>query len=678
MQLHVADGSQIVSRRVDGSKLSVFVGAHGNERYGACLSRLETPRLSHGYLPVLETAYTDAHGNRYRQESFAARIPQTKALVSFVRLSIDPVKTVRVRLTPSVRLHRKGHQLRHGRFARLLFGKHAGFDGGSLDYTVRKPRVIYIAWLDHASRLRPLKLDRAAYEQARASLEDYWAKRLAAGAELVVPEQRVADAERNVLIQNLMLSWRYSLGNAYQRFSWELIDVAEVMGGYGYVGVERAIMNAALRAQTVFPNRAAGQRMVGAADYFRRYADTNFVERVTPRFRRDVESFGRKLDATSAPGLLPRERYGADISGPVYGLHAQALALQGLRAIADVWSRTGRPQLAAEASAAGDRLEAGLRNAVAAAEVPMGDGSVFVPIALVDGLEKPYDALTNSKRGSYWNLVMPYALASGFVRPGSAEAKGLLRYLLNHGSRFLGLVRFSPHTGVTNPGYQTPGVDDVYGTNVARFLADNDQPDQLVLSLYGKLGADMTENTFVSGEGSTILPDGKRYYRSMHRPPNSANNAFFLETLRLMLVHETIDAYGLPQRARARLLDAAALARGGQRDRGAAPADELRAALLHARRRRDLGARQHRPAERLHRAAAATAAAPGRPAPWPGDRERQADYALRRPGDDRPLRGCRPCRRRRAPAALGAGREDAGPWRDPAARSGDAPYWKER
>jgi hypothetical protein len=122
----------------------------------------------------------------------------------------------------------------------------------------------------------------------------------------------------------------------------------------------------------------------------------------------------------------------------------------------------------------------------------------------------------------------------------------VLQYLLNHGSRFLGLVRFAPHTGVTNPGYQLPGADDVYGTNVVRFLADNDQSDQIVLSLYGKLGADMTENTFVSGEGSTIAP-GRPYYRSMHRPPNSANNAFFLETLRLMLVHETIDGAGLPR-----------------------------------------------------------------------------------------------------------------------------------
>ena len=549
MQLHVADGSQIVSQRVDGSKLTVVVGARGTETYGACLSRLETPRLRGGYLPVLDTAYTDADGTRYRQESFATRIPQTSELVSFIRLSVDPTGTrsgvARIHLTPSLRLHRVGHQLRRGRYARLLFGKNARFDGTSLRYTVRRPSVIYVAWLNRASPTRPVVLDKQTYEKARAGLDAYWTARLATGGELVVPEQRVDDAERNLLIQNMLLSWRYSLGNSYERFSWELVDVAEVMGAYGYGAIERAIMGAALHAPTLFPNRSAGERMAGSADYVRRYGDTNFVDQVTPRFRKDVESFTSQLDA-GPPGLLRRERYGADITGPIYGLHAQALALQGLRAIADIWSRTNRPQLAAAATSAADRLETGLRAAVAAAAVPMGDGSLFIPVALVDGQEQPYDGLSATKRGSYWNLVMPYVLASGFVTPGSAQANGVLQYMLTHGSRFLGLVRFAPHTGVANPGYQLPGVDDVYGTNVVRFLADNDRPDQLVLSLYGKLGADMTENTFVSGEGSTVSP-GHQYYRSMHRPPNSANNAFFLETLRLMLVHETIDPAGLPR-----------------------------------------------------------------------------------------------------------------------------------
>ena len=544
VQLHVADGSQVVSQRANGAKLTVSLG---RERYGACLSRLQTPSLAGGYLPVLDTAYTDAAGVRYRQESFATRIPQTRSLVSFVRLSVDPTgarkRTVQVRFTPSLRLHRVGNQLRAGKRAWAVAGKGAHFDGRSLVFDVRRPRQLYVAWLNRPARVRAFRPDRTSYERARSALQAFWDARLAAGAQLVVPEQRVYDAERNLLIQNLTLSWRYSLGNPYERFSWELLDVAEVMGAYGYRRVERSILDRALRSPTVFPNRSAGERMVGAADYARRYGDTSFVTRVTPRFRRDLESFSHQLDVQ--PGLLRRERYGADILGPIYGLHAQALVLQGMRAMADMWSRTGRPQLAAGASEEADRLDSALLTAVSAAQTPMSDGSLFVPIALVDGRERPYDQVTASKRGSYWNLVMPYVLASGFLRPHGAQANGVLAYLLNHGSRLLGLVRFAPHTGVTNPGYQLPGTDDVYGTNVSRFLADNDQPDQLVLSLYGKLGAGMTENTFVAGEGSTVMTTRGQYYRWMFRPPNSANNAFFLETLRLLLVHETADT-GVP------------------------------------------------------------------------------------------------------------------------------------
>jgi hypothetical protein len=551
VQLHVADGSQIVSEMADGPKLTVSVGAGGTERYGSCLSRLETPRLYDGYLPILETSYVDADGVRYRQESFAARIPGVRPLVSFVQLSVDPsgsrLGKASLRFTPSVPgLRRRGSQLRLGRRARLLFSPGARFDGRSLVYGARGPRTVYVAWLDRPQAVDGVRIGPAAYERAKASLVEYWARRLAAGAEIVVPEQRVFDAERNLLIQNMLMSWRYSLGNSYERFSWEMVDVADVMGAYGYPGIERAILEAARRAPSYFPNRAAGERMTGSADYFRRFGDREYVEEVTPQLRLALQSFDRQLDR-GATGLLRRERYGSDIVRKIYGLHAQVLALQGLRSMVGVWGRTGHPELAWYAAHTADRLEAGLRAAVGAEGAALPDGSLFVPVSLVDGRERPYDSLTATKRGSYWNLVMPYALASGFFRPDGPEAAGLLRYILNHGSRFLGLVRFSPHTGVTNPGYQTPGSDDVYGINVARFLADNDRPDQLLLSLYGKLGAGMTVNTFVAGEGATIAPVRGHYYRAMHRPPNSANNAFFLEALRLTLVHEVTDASGSPQ-----------------------------------------------------------------------------------------------------------------------------------
>ena len=90
------------------------------------------------------------------------------------------------------------------------------------------------------------------------------------------------------------------------------------------------------------------------------------------------------------------------------------------------------------------------------------------------------------------------------------------------------------------------GTDQVYGLNLSRFLADNDQPDQLVLSLYGMLAAGMTPNTSVSGEGATVAPLDGQLDRTMLLPPNSASNATFLETLRLMLIHETRAPDGTP------------------------------------------------------------------------------------------------------------------------------------
>ena len=70
--LHVADGSEILADR------------EGAEREG--LRRRGRPRalrlvpvapaplpLADGFLPILETQYVDAAGNRYRQESFAVR-----------------------------------------------------------------------------------------------------------------------------------------------------------------------------------------------------------------------------------------------------------------------------------------------------------------------------------------------------------------------------------------------------------------------------------------------------------------------------------------------------------------------------------------------------------------------------------------------------------------------------
>jgi hypothetical protein len=527
VSLHIADGGQIASDRANGHRLTVFVGAKGRERYGSCLRRLGPARLSGGYLPILETRYVDGQGTRYAQQSFAARNPESGSLQSFVRLTVDTRRAAapitRVRFVPSV-----------GR--------------RSLSFSVRRGRAqtVFVGWLGYSRPGRPLRLDEAAYERARQSVADYWERRLAEGATYSVPEKRVNDALRNLLIQNLGLTWRYSIGNPYEQFSFpESIDVAQVMAEYGFGAVARSILRTSLtRKPTPYPNWKMGEKLLGSAVYYALHRDRAYVDQVFPTLRRYVSALGRQLPRNGR-GLLQRERYSSDIPDSVHGLHSQAVAWQGLRAIARVWAETGHGDAAETARRTASRLEAGLRRAVPASQRRLPDRSLFVPVQLGDGVQ-PYDALTASRLGSYWNLVMPYALASGLFRPGSGQASGVFAYMLNHGSRLLGLVRAGAYALYRDPAFPTSGTDQVYGINVARFLADNDRPDQLVLSLYGHLAAGMTEGTFVSGEAATVAPLDGAYYRSMYLPPNGASNAAFLATLRMMLVHETRDRDGDP------------------------------------------------------------------------------------------------------------------------------------
>ena len=554
MALHVADGSQILSQRASGRALTISVGGSGSERYGSCRDRLGAPRLADGYLPILATAYRDADGAQYRQESFATRIAETRSLVSFVQLSVDAGDTgavTRLRFSLSEPgLTRSGDALVRRGDTYVAFSPGARVEGSTITYDVqpRSSRTVYVALSNSPAPASAIRLDAAAYETARAALRRTWERRLNEGAAIEVPEPIVNQAQRALLVQSLALSWRYSVGNPYQQFSFpEGVDVAQMFGANGLSEVARTILLKSFSTPlTRYPNWKMGQKLVGSALYFRLYRDRRYIAQVTPPLRAYVEALGSQI-RSSPRGMLERERFSSDIEDSVFGLHTHAVVWQGLHAMADVWAATGRAALAADARALATRLGDGLRKAVRKSQKTLPDGSLFVPARLLDP-EKPYRSVTESRAGGYWNLVAPYAFASGIFEPGSREANGILRYMLLHGSRMLGLVRAGAYSlyGL-EPRYPESGVNPVYGLNVARFLADNDRPDQLVLSLYGQLAAGMAPGTFVSGEGLSVAPlDGERE-RSMYLPPNGASNGSFLETLRLLLVHETRGRRGGPQ-----------------------------------------------------------------------------------------------------------------------------------
>ena len=501
--LHVADGSEIRADAVSGRRLEVWAGA---ERYGSCVTRLGAPRLADGWLPVLRTRYRDAQGRRYAQESFTTRGAASAAPTSYVQLE------------GPARVAVGGRTLRFG------------------------PGTHRVAW---PLRGAPRTIDQGAYDEARSALVAYWRRRLAEGATYDVPERAVLDAERALLVQNLTLTWRYSIGNPYEEFSFpEGVNNAELAAEYGHDAVAQSILRTSLTRRLVpYPNWKMGEKLLGFALHWRLYRDRAFIRGATPALRRYVAALGRQIDG--GRGLPGRERYSSDIPDQVYGLHSQAIVWQALREMAPVWAQTGEPALARRCRALAARLGPALRAAVRTSARRLPAGSLFVPVDLLDGTA-PFASVTASRPGSYWNLVMPYALASGLFPPGGGDARGIWRYMQTHGSRLLGLVRASAFALYKTPAFPVSGTDQVYGINVSRFLADNDEADQLVLSLYGQLAHGMTPGTFVAGEGATVAPLHGDWQRSMYLPPNSTANGAFLETLRLLLVHETRGAEGAP------------------------------------------------------------------------------------------------------------------------------------
>ena len=89
----------------------------------------------------------------------------------------------------------------------------------------------------------------------------------------------------------------------------------------------------------------------------------------------------------------------------------------------------------------------------------------------------------------------------------------------------------------TCSGPAPPAINPLYGTRYTHDTLRRDDPDRALVSLYGMLAQGFTPNTFVSAEGCSLSaadPGGRFFYC----PPNSAANAFFLSTLRNVLVQD--------------------------------------------------------------------------------------------------------------------------------------------
>ncbi|HTL29621.1 MAG TPA: hypothetical protein VL282_10375, partial [Tepidisphaeraceae bacterium] len=520
--------------------LSFAVGIP-DEMYGSDISRLEGPACEKGYLPIVRTRYQYA-GQTIEEEAFA---PTTKELADpgaiFVKFSTDSAKPIPLRAV----LHPKdpGHAQEH-----LWRGQGwimAGdFKSMSTTIAADSPKVVCV--FNSANALQQVFAP-SVYDFQRAACEKTWNDILSHCMTLEVPEERVNNAWKATIIANLMMAtgdqMSYSAGNVYQRlYEAESGDALRSLLVYGLTDDAKQMVDPLLtyvQKGLGFHDAAFKLQMLAHVYWITR--DAEFIKSRRQLWRPSVDHILNSRE--KGTGLLPKENYCGDIHTQVYSLNSNANCWRGLRDIAavlrDIGETSEADQIGATAREFREKIQAALVKTIDPNTKPM-----FIPIALF-GDEKPYEKLTDSKMGSYWDLMIPYVLGSEILT--DEQTQGALDYLHTRGGICMGMIRFHQHSGLFA---NENGLDDLYTLRYTQTLLDRDEVDRALVSFYGKLAQGFTRDTFIGGEGSSLIGLDSNG-RPMYLPPNASGNGFFLDLLRnLLLQDHDADKDGTPDTLR--------------------------------------------------------------------------------------------------------------------------------
>ena len=382
----------------------------------------------------------------------------------------------------------------------------------------------------------PLVLTPATYANEREASAQTWRDLLAKGMNVQTPEPYVNNAWRHLICQNFELingdSIHYSAGNQYARlYESEGSDAALALLSWGYEADMRRLMVPLFDfTRKNLECHQAAFKLNDLCQFYWQTRDPAVVAELRPRWEKEAS---RLADSrTNEFGLCPKGQYCGDISTLVYSLTVNAKGWRALRDLSTVLACTG---LSADAKHYADNAAAFRKATLTAIDKSLSRKTTppFIPVALYAD-EAVHDPITASRIGCYWNIVIGYVIGSGIFPPGSEQETWIPHYQEQHGGLCMGLLR-------AGGGYtfwtSSARINPLYGTRYTLDTLRRDDPERALVSLYGMLAQGFTPNTFVSGEGCSVSaadPDG----RFLYCPPNSAANAFFLSTLRNILVQD--------------------------------------------------------------------------------------------------------------------------------------------
>ncbi|MHB1459206.1 MAG: hypothetical protein ACYC0V_20040 [Armatimonadota bacterium] len=548
----VSNGSAVNARANEpviwldvGTPITFIVGGGG--LFGDDLSRLDGPRYAKGYLPIVETIYREGDA-LYREEVFAGvSEPFGLSAACFVRFSLSDGKRGRIaaKVASEGQIIRTGSLLTNAEGKALVwFGKNWTWDSatGTLaaPLTVAKDACLVI--FTEPIEFHPDgPLTSAVYNAERGRSVRYWDGQLARGSIVEAPEPRVNECRKALQIGSMVIRkgnmMNYGTQNFYERlFEAECDDAVMSFLLYGYADDTREMIPPLMAywQQGILFHDAAFKLQTLSQVYWLT-KDADFLRSQKAEWTAAIDKIMQGIDPKT--GLLPRENYCGDIETQVFSLNSNANSWRGLRDFAVVLDEIGEKELAERVSIRAKEYRKVILDAVAKS-VRKDVDPPFIPIALF-GEEEPYETLTETRMGSYWDLMIPYVLGSGVLGDDSEETGWALDYLHRRGGLFMGMIRF--HMATT---------DDLYGLRYMLTLLRRDDADRALTSFYGKMAQGFTQDTYIGGEVHEIrslTPFG----RCEHQPPNSASNAYWMWSLRYLMVQDwDIDDDGRPDTLR--------------------------------------------------------------------------------------------------------------------------------
>lgn len=520
--------------------------------FGEDPQRLCGPRYTDGCLPILRIAYKEGE-TTYEQEAFA---PVRGVLAEHGAVALR----FTVRGAPGsiqARLHREGALNASQRAIRdgdgrglVLFDSGWNWMEGKKELRVRlQPGQTAVLLILTQPLPPPLPTFGATYyEDERKACVDCWQALLQRGVKLEVPEPIVNNAWRSLIVGQFLIAvgdrMHYSAGNAYDHlYEAECGDAVRSLLLYGFTQDAWGMIGPLLEFQRQATRfHVAGHKLQLLAHYYWLTRDAAGIRRVEHSWKPVVDLIVNNRRKSN--GLLPPDRYAGDIKQQVISLSSNANCWRGLRDMAAVLADIGEEDQARRLVRQAGDFRTAILKAVAKSE-RRDSRPPFIPISLLAD-EQPYDMLTATRKGSYYDLMAPYVLGSGVFAPDSERETWMIDYLRMHGGLAMGMIRSTPHQGQFN---NEPGVNVLYGLRYMLTLLRRDDREHALAGFYGQLAQGMTRDTFIGGEGTRFL-HGDRLGRSMYLPPNSASNAMFLTTLRYLLIQDWEGNEGKPQTLR--------------------------------------------------------------------------------------------------------------------------------